>query len=110
MPQRGHPCDFTPAAIANMRQRYEDSDEPQSSIAADFATHRQTLNKLAKKHGWTLRKHRAPRDLPPDMVLLAEAEQAVRASGGKGLFAIIAKEVNGRDMRGQLIDKIAGKQ
>jgi type III restriction enzyme len=27
-----------------------------------------------------------------------------------GLFAIIEKEVDGRDMRGQLIDRIAGKR
>jgi type III restriction enzyme len=33
-----------------------------------------------------------------------------RASGGKGLFAVIEKQVDGRDMRAQLIDKIAGKR
>jgi len=33
-----------------------------------------------------------------------------RASGGKGLFAVIERLVDGRDMRSQLIDKIAGKR
>jgi type III restriction enzyme len=36
-------------------------------------------------------------------------EKWERASGGKGLFSIIEKQVAGRDMRQQLIDKIAVK-
>jgi type III restriction enzyme len=36
----------------------------------------------------------------------AVGEKWQRASGGKGLFAVIEKEVSGRDMRGQLIEKI----
>jgi type III restriction enzyme len=36
-------------------------------------------------------------------------EKWERASGGKGLFAVIEKQVAGRDMRQQLIDKIAMK-
>jgi type III restriction enzyme len=36
-------------------------------------------------------------------------EKWERASGGKGLFAVIEKQLAGRDMRQQLIDKIAVK-
>jgi len=68
---------FTPEAIANIRQRYENTDEPQDSIASDFGIHRKTLNRLAKDQGWTLRKERAPRDLPTDLRLAVDAEQAV---------------------------------
>ncbi|MCE9650298.1 MAG: DEAD/DEAH box helicase family protein [Parvibaculum sp.] len=32
-----------------------------------------------------------------------------RASNGRGLFAVIEKEIDGRDMRGQLLDHLAGK-
>jgi len=32
-----------------------------------------------------------------------------RASGGKGLFAVIEKEAAGRDMRRQLVDKLTGR-
>ena len=37
-------------------------------------------------------------------------EKWERASGGKGLFAVIEREIAGRDMRGQLIEKIAVKK
>ncbi len=70
---------FTPEAIANARRRYEDTDEPQHSIAEDFGVHRKTLDRLAKEQGWRLRKDRARRALPPDLRLLMEAERAVRA-------------------------------
>jgi hypothetical protein len=70
---------FTPEAIENMRRRYEDTDEPQRLIAADYNIHRRTLDTLAKDQGWTLRKDRAQRDLPPDLRMLVAAENAVRA-------------------------------
>ena len=79
MPYRRRNCGFTPAAIENIRLRYENADEPLESIAADFDASSRTLTRLAKSQGWTLRKARPPRDLPPDLILLAEAEQAVRA-------------------------------
>jgi type III restriction enzyme len=36
----------------------------------------------------------------------AIGEKWQRASGGKGLFAVIEKELDGRDMRGQLLDAV----
>ncbi|MEJ0076001.1 MAG: hypothetical protein WDO17_11235 [Alphaproteobacteria bacterium] len=74
-PHRG----FTPEAIADIRYRYEETDEPQSSIAADYGIHSKTLDRLAKSEGFKLRKDRAKRDLPGDVRLAKEGEQAVRA-------------------------------
>jgi hypothetical protein len=70
---------FTPEALNNMRFRYEESDEPQQSIADDYGIHRKTLDRIAKDEGWILRKHRLPRDVPAAARIEAEAEQALRA-------------------------------
>jgi hypothetical protein len=56
---------FTPEALATARARYEETDEPQASIALDLGIDRRTLDWVAKKHGWNLRKDRPPRDLSP---------------------------------------------
>jgi hypothetical protein len=68
---------FTPEAIEHARQRYEDTDETQASIAADFGVHSKTLRTLAHKQGWKLRKNRPPRDLPQAIRLNLLADQAV---------------------------------
>ncbi|MGM5034067.1 hypothetical protein [Tardiphaga sp. 803_E3_N1_3] len=60
-----------------MRQRYEETDETQASIAADFGVHSKTLRTLAHKQGWKLRKNRPPRDLPEAIRLNLLADQAV---------------------------------
>lgn len=70
---------FTSEAIENARRRYEDTDEPQACIAADFGVHRKTLDRLAKHEGWKLRKDRPPRDLPRHVQIADQSEQAVRA-------------------------------
>lgn len=76
-PHRRPPRRYTPELIENGRRRYEETDESQHSIAADFGVHRKTLDRLAKEWGWTLRKDRPPRDLPPALRLHAQAEQAI---------------------------------
>ncbi len=73
------PRGFTPEAIENARRCYEDTDEPQAAIAADFGVHRKTMDQLAKRMGWALRKDRPPRGLPDHLRLAAEAENAVKA-------------------------------
>jgi hypothetical protein len=78
-PARG----FTPDAIEHARQRYEETDETQASIAADFGVHSKTLRTLAHKQGWKLRKHRPPRDLPEAIRLNLLADQAVGAANGE---------------------------
>jgi hypothetical protein len=70
---------FTPEAIANIRYRYEETDEPVASIAKDYGVHRKTIEQLAKREGWKMRKQRGPRDLPPDLKVELDAESAVRA-------------------------------
>jgi hypothetical protein len=56
---------YTPEALANARWRYEETNEPQASIALDLGIDRRSLHGVAQKHGWRLRKDRPPRDLPP---------------------------------------------
>ncbi|QUS39287.1 hypothetical protein RPMA_10900 [Tardiphaga alba] len=68
---------FTPEAVLHLRHRYEETDEKVSSIAADFGVHAKTINTLAHKEGWKLRKDRPPRDLPPAIRLTMEANQAI---------------------------------
>ncbi|WP_441276943.1 hypothetical protein AB7783_04310 [Tardiphaga sp. 172_B4_N1_3] len=78
-PARG----FSPEAIEHMRQRYEDTDETQASIAADFGIHSKTLRTLAREQGWKLRKDRPPRDLPEAIRLNLLADQAVGAAASE---------------------------
>jgi hypothetical protein len=80
MHYRRLPRGFTPEAIQNARRRYEDTDEPQAAIAADFGVHRKTLDQLARRMGWTLRKDRPPRDLPGHLRLAVESEKVVKAT------------------------------
>lgn len=60
---------FTPAAIENVRQRYEETNESLEAIARDFDCHRSSIERLARVHGWMLRKHRVARDLPAALQL-----------------------------------------
>jgi hypothetical protein len=74
---------FTPAAIGNVRQRYEETNESLESIAADFGVHRSTIERLARVHGWMLRKERVARDLPAALQLdLAVAHVLDAATNG----------------------------
>jgi hypothetical protein len=79
MQYRRPPRRFTAEALENMRFRYEETDEPQQSIANDYNICRKTLDRRAKDEGWTLRKNRLPHDVPAALRIEAEAEQAVRA-------------------------------
>src|SRR5512137_815535 len=68
---------FTLEALAHAKHRYEETDEPQESIAADLRIHRKSLDRLAKQEGWELRKDRPPRELPPALQLSAQASEAL---------------------------------
>jgi hypothetical protein len=68
---------FTPELLAHTRQRYEQTDETQASIALDLGMSRSGLEKLARKQGWALRKDRMLRDLPESLRLNLVALQAV---------------------------------
>ncbi|UFS78577.1 hypothetical protein LPB73_14860 [Tardiphaga sp. 37S4] len=71
---------FTPAAIENVRQRYEETNESLEAIAADFNCHRSTVERLARVHGWMLRKERVARDLPAALQLDLAVAQVLDAS------------------------------
>jgi hypothetical protein len=58
------------------RQRYEETNDLQSTIAADIGVSRGTLHRVAKAQGWQLRKDRPPRGLPQALKLDIEATEA----------------------------------
>ena len=70
---------LTPAALADIRRRYFETDESARSIGRDYGANRNWVYRLARREGWPLRKERPARDVPPDLKLELEAEKAVRA-------------------------------
>jgi hypothetical protein len=64
---------FTPALLANIRHRFEHTDESLSTMAADLGCCRTTLHGIAKRGGW-VRYVRPPRDLASSARLEARAE------------------------------------
>jgi hypothetical protein len=73
---------YTPELLANLRHRYEDTEEPIPSIAADAGINRIAFHALRARQGWTKRSD-SPRDLTPAMALDARAaalEQALAAA------------------------------
>ena len=58
------------------RQRYEETNDLQSTISADIGVSRGTLNRVAKAQGWQLRKDRPPRGLSQALKLDIEATEA----------------------------------
>jgi hypothetical protein len=67
---------FPPETLAEMRRRYEDTDEPQTSIAIFYNIDRTTLARIAKAHSWKLRSERPPYELPPAAAAEARAAEA----------------------------------
>ena len=67
---------LTPEALEYARQRYENTDDWMSVIAADLHKSRATMYKIAKANGWLLRKDRPPQGLPPALKLGIEAAEA----------------------------------
>ena len=68
---------LTPEALEYARQRYENTDDWMSVIAADLHKSRATMYKIAKANGWQLRKDRPPQGLPQALKLDIEAGEAV---------------------------------
>ena len=69
---------YTDKLVATLRQRYEHTDQPMYSIAAEFDIGTRTLQRLVNSEGWSKRSER-PRGLPVAVRLLEEA----RALGAK---------------------------
>jgi transposase-like protein len=68
--------------LADARRRYEETDEPLKSIAAGMGMLPYSLYRRAVREGWTLRKDRPPRDLPPARKIQIEADAAIAAEVG----------------------------
>ena len=83
---------FSPEAIASIRRRYEQSDEPVARIAADTGVSRYTLERFAQRQGWCLRKNRPPRELPQTFQMQLDAAaillQARAADSGEAVAAL----------------------
>jgi hypothetical protein len=71
---------FSPEALADMRRRYEDTDEAQTSIADSCDMHRSTLARIAKAGGWKMRSDRTPYELPQAAAPETPATDAVADS------------------------------
>lgn len=72
---------YTPEFLAALQHRYEKTDQPMRSLAAEFEIGISTLSSLVEKQGWAKRSQRQ-RDCPPTLRnVLAQAEAlAVEAS------------------------------
>ncbi len=64
---------FTPALIADVRRRYERTDEPLATLAADLGCSIETVRNIAGRENW-LRYAPPPRDLTPAARLAARAK------------------------------------
>jgi hypothetical protein len=63
----------TPDVLRVLRQRYEDTDQLLTSIAAEFGLSERTLGRMRQIEGWRKRSDRLT-ELPKAVKLLAEAE------------------------------------
>ena len=102
---------FTPEALENARRRYEETDETQVRIAADLGVDRGTLTRLARTHGWALRKDRPPTDIPEAVRIARQATEAVMnaapadAPGKDGADAAIAVDGSVADRLEAAVEK-----
>ena len=83
----------TPELLANIRHRYEHTDERLATMAADLGCCGETVRNIAKREGW-VPFVAPPRDLSPAARLLARAEKLspfVPAKAG-------TQEQNGNDV------------
>jgi hypothetical protein len=63
-------------ALEYARQRYEETEDSQRSIAEDVGKSRGTLDRIAKAQGWKLRKDQPPRGLSEALKLQIAATEA----------------------------------
>ena len=64
---------YTPEFLRALRQRYENTDQLMTSIAAEFEIGTRTLQRMVLKEGWRKRSNRT-RGLPMAVTLLEEAK------------------------------------
>jgi hypothetical protein len=64
---------YTAELLENARHRFEETDEPATSIAADLGVHRNTLRRVSAREGW--KRYVPTRDLSPAARLLVQAKR-----------------------------------
>jgi len=64
---------YTAELLENARYRFEETDEPATSIAADVGVHRNTLRRVSAREGW--KRYVPTRDLSPAARLLVQTER-----------------------------------
>jgi hypothetical protein len=69
---------FTPEALANLRYRYVETNEPITRIARDFRITDKTVRRIAQRENWPMRSSK-PRELPLHIRLRMEADNAACA-------------------------------
>ena len=72
---------YTPELVRTLRQRYENTDQLMTSIAAEFEIGTRTLQRMVMTEGWRKRSNRT-RGLPIAVHLLEQAK-ALAEAGGK---------------------------
>jgi len=78
--------DVTPELLAHIQHRYEETDEPVASIAADCEVRERRIYEWIVQHGWRKRRDRPPSDLPPELRLSLDLDRALEeAEVGAGL-------------------------
>jgi transposase-like protein len=102
---------FTPEALEDARRRYEETDETQVRIADALGVDRGTLTRLARTHGWALRKDRPPTDIPEADKIARQATEAVMnatladAPGKDGADTAIANDGSVTDRLEAAVEK-----
>jgi hypothetical protein len=91
---------YTEAVVAALRQRYENTDQLMTSIAAEFGIGLRTLGRMAHTQGWRKRSLRT-RGLPIAVQLLEEAKALAtsahsRESGNPALAEHPSEELGPR--------------
>jgi len=69
---------YTAELLENARFRFEETDEPATSIAADVGVHRNTLRRVSAREGW--KRYVPTRDLSSAARLLVQAKR-LKAAG-----------------------------
>lgn len=75
---RGCRIDYTPEFLARLRNAYEQTRRPIELIARQYEIGERTLYRLAERERWV----RAPRNLPPGLRALEEAQELLTSSEG----------------------------
>ncbi|NEV77282.1 hypothetical protein DYI24_09530 [Rhodopseudomonas sp. BR0C11] len=89
-PPGRQPRGYATEMLAELRRRYVDTDEPVARIADQIGVHRDTVELLARKQGWPLRKNRPPRELPVTLQMSVDATATLQQARAADIAAAAA--------------------